>query len=373
MNQIPRVGYIGCGAAGLTSALDFNRRFGTKALMFLDFNHPGHSNEVIKQGSVESCLEMKGQFELDFESNIDKFIQRSDWICILSTSIGHEEIIEKFAKHKENLKSINFVWFTGNGIGLIAHEKLEPLNTFESSSIPYVCSAGSSEDGKIKICVNAFKKRLVVASYHKPDDETKLELEKIVGLPIDFENQSNFLELILVTYNGLLHPPIMLNSQKEIQERRELYFYRDLMTKEVCKETIQAWEELCEISNLLKLKQPDHPVKIANQNYGNDYDLSIDGLRSWAAESDILNYRPNLPNSMKSRQLDEEMRSICSIWFSIGKALGVKMFTIESWLKRASEINDLNYFEIGRDLNFLGLNDDAGVDQIRERFKISST
>lgn len=370
MNQIPRVGYIGCGAAGLTSALDFNRRFGTKALMFLDLDHPGHSKEAMKQESIESCLEMKGHFELNFESNIERFIENLDWICVLSTSIGHEEIIEKFSSYKEELKSIKFVWFTGNGIGLIAHEKLKPLNTFESSSIPFVCSAETSKDGQVKVYVNAFKKRLVVASYHKADDETKVELENIIGLPIDFDHQSNFLELILVSYNGLLHPPIMLNSQNEILERRELYFYRDLMTKEVCRETIQAWEELCKISKLLKLKQPDHPVKIANQNYGNDYDLSIDGLRSWASESEILNYRPKLPLSMKSRQLDEEMRSICSIWFSIGKALGVKMHTIEDWLRNSSKINDLNYFEIGRNLKSFGLDDDASVEQIRERFRL---
>ncbi|KAH9808806.1 hypothetical protein DFH28DRAFT_427594 [Melampsora americana] len=370
MDQIPRVGYIGCGAAGLTSALDFNRRFGTKALMFVDLNHPGHSKEAIKQESIESCLEMKGHFKLDFESNLKMFIEKVDWIFILSTSIGHEEIIENLSIYKEKLRFIKLFWFTGNGIGLIAHDKLQPLNTFESSSIPYVCSAVTSDEGQVKVCVNAFKKRLVVASFYKPDDEDKLELEKIIGLPIDFEHQSNFLDLILVSYNGLLHPPIMLNSQKEIEERSELYFYRDLMTTEVCKESIQAWEELCEISRLLKLRQPDHPVKIANQNYGNDYDLTIDGLRSWASESEILNFKPKLPLSMRSRQLDEEMRSICSIWFSIGNALGVKMFTIEDWLKRASEINGINYFKIGRNLKSFGLNDDASVEQIREIFKI---
>lgn len=201
---------------------------------------------------------------------------------------------------------------------------------------------------------------MIIAGVHKPTQKTSETLHRLFGMPLVWYD--NICQVLLVGYHGLLHPLNTLRNQDAVREKRNAFFYRDLMTPAVCTEIWEAEMETAAISKALGVDQKE----ACHETLNGDYGYKFPDVRACANGIEELNRRRGLlPTSMKHRYITQDIAFVVVLWCSIGQALGVPTTVLDSWIDEACEINETDYRKSGRTLERYGVRAGASRNEVR--------
>nr|XP_009611266.1 uncharacterized protein LOC104104801 [Nicotiana tomentosiformis] len=362
MANFPSVGIIGCGNYGLTLALNYNRR--THKLVKV-YAHPHHRrifNKARRQVDIEAIEAMTGRYHADFEEDLGNLCDFAQYILVAVPSNTHDNIVKCLEPYQEKLHRSTLVFISGNGIAPIAHMTLKPANTFESSRASYTCQIEESKNGEVKCLMNGFYVRMILAGYLSADNASVNALQHIFGMPAEL--YQNLLQLLMVNNHGVVHPPPMLRGRFAIDRNAKMFTYRDLMGASfVAMEILAADDQLTRLAEALGVEKPESVLETFNKDYGIEY---LD-FQTLVKSYQPLNMRLELPSSMNSRMITQDIGILGVLYASLGRALGVDMSIFEAWIKEASWINGADYWLTDRTLKAYGLSEKASS-EIRKAF-----
>ncbi|MGO6746654.1 NAD/NADP octopine/nopaline dehydrogenase family protein [Rhizobium ruizarguesonis] len=370
-NRDNRVGVLQIGNAGLAHIVDLKRRgFETIALSL-----EGHTAafDLMDPNHIEATQAITGVFKTEKASDVGDIFNTANTIIVASVAAAHHGILEKLeALDQPGRAGFNFdlsqkviIINTCSFIAPWAKGHLHGAkNVIFLTRSPYT-SRWFEKEGRAAVRVNGIKKRFHFASLKRIDHDTYHHVAKVIGLLA--EQNEDPLENALDTNQGYVHPPTMLRNQDKIAAGAELYFYRDLMTKEVCDEIEAGNAETRAVIKALGYKDGETALEMFNRDYGTNYAT----LREFVVGCEQLNRKPTLPASMMARQITQDIPDWVVPVCCIAKALGVPVPVMRGWVDEASALpGHPNYWETGKTLETFGLSEDASADEIKAAFNL---
>lgn len=304
---------------------------------------------------------MTGRFYPAFTTSVYKLLQFAEVIIVAVPTTGHRAILTEFATHNLNRHIVVFI--TGNFVGPVAAAAITAQAIVCTSRSPYTSRIEETGTGEIRIRFNGIKKRLEIAGFGKLDRPIRDMLSRVFSIPLVW--YSNTLKLDLATNHGVVHPPTMLSNMGAINNKANLFFYRDCMTAEVCSLMLAADRERLAVATALGFTDLEDILEMFNTDYGTEHT----NLAIFMQQIDALNKRPGLPVSLQARQISQDIPFWCVPVASLGKALKVPTPVIDGWILSSMCINQVDYQGIGRTLQTFGIRSNASVKEILRKFR----
>lgn len=355
-----KVGIIGVGHVGCALAVDLESR-NIQTILWAAPGHRGIFDRLSNQGYLEASEAMTGRFYPTLTTNFEKLVQSTEVIIVAVPTTGHRAILMELAKH--DLSRHVVVFITGNFVGPVASVAINAHAIICTSRSPYTSRTEETVTGGIRIRFNGIKRRLEIAGFGKIDWSVRDLLGRVFAIPLVW--YSNTLKLDLATNHGVVHPPTMLSNIGAINQKANLFFYRDCMTAEVCSLMLAADKERLAVAAALGFTDLEDILTMFNTDYGTEFT----DLAEFMQQIDALNKRPGLPTSLLARQISQDIPFWCVPVASLGKALNVPTPVINGWILSSMFINQVDYQGLGRTLKTFGIEAIASVEEILQAFR----
>lgn len=213
----------------------------------------------------------------------------------------------------------------------------------ESNSLIYACR--SPEPGRATIL--GIKKELTVASL--PSSKTKKVMDILTSVFPQIKPGKNVLETSLSNPNAIMHPaPTLLNTSL-IESDREWLYYWDGITPSIGNFIESLDRERLALSQAFGLDLPSirEWYKIAYGAEGNSLSEAVKANKAYAGVKG--------QTLLQTRYLLEDIPMGLVPMVSLGKLLGIEMIRMETVIRLAEFLLDIDFSKTGRNIECLGL------------------
>ncbi len=359
-----RVGIIGGGNGGVTAAYHFTK-MGNHTCLYDAHGFDKNLSEIASKGNVIEALEeidgvklkLSGKEKIDrLTDDIKELMEYSQIVIMVVPSFAQEILFEKLYPY---LDEHILVSMPGNFASLvysnIINKKSVKKATFvDAISIPWSCRI----EGGGEIAVYGTKSHLPVGVFPKVKTKPTVEiLNKI--FPIKLTELSDVLEAGMENINFGGHPLLsVLNMGIMENFNGEFNYYRDTCST-ATSQAVQVMEnERLELGKKLgyELKgELEAMNSLYDLNYTSVYELNRGSL----AHSQI-----GAPASSRHRYITEDVPYLLVPCYELAKLMKIQTPLMFSCITIAGAYNGENYFETGRNLKKIGL-ENKSIEEIK--------
>ncbi len=169
-------------------------------------------------------------------------------------------------------------------------------------------------------------------------------------IPIEVMTAKNLITTSLCNFNAIVHPiPTLLNAGRVDAKTKDWFHYRDGISESVAKVLEILEEERMAISEAYHAEAASF-LESTGKTYGN-----YSSIRDFAKNSPVHNAAPVIADSFAHRYVSEDGPYILATWLLFAKLAKVSTPILESSVTLLSAITGLDYFEVGRNLQKMGL------------------
>ncbi len=342
---------LGCGHGGMALASELKLK-GAKVALWSD---PNHSNKFkkIREKKHEIILhdgEKTTPVKLDLISqDLVEVLKFGNVIYNCTPMIAHTSLFHKLFNYLKESKTIKIlINYSGVFSGIDQLLKTAPqtifnhLKVFDTSTFPYACRAGNSND----VFILGRKSELTIAPLF-PSDVGYLDLLPDCLKPIKLNMIENSFKLGLMGTNAIFHPATVLFNARLIDSGSSFLFYKEGISKRTAllHEALDGERILLGRTmgyNLSRCVDDD------NKYYGTNFVSSYDFSRNSIVHENIT-----APTTLDHRFVTEDIAYGLVPLLALGKLYKVSLSNIESVVNIFSTIMGVNYYQYGRNLTGL--------------------
>lgn len=366
-----KITILGAGNGGHAMAYDLSSR-GYKVMLYEHPDFIRNIKGIIDRGGIEAVettsgdgnhpkAALTGFAELTATSDVRTAVEHAEILFMIMPSFAQEIVFSLVMPYLRDGQILCLL--PGNCGSLVFRRMMREAGIrknvvfAETNTIPYACRC--VEPGRVFVL--AVKQGIGIGAL--PGTETNRiaeDLEQILNLKL-FPHK-NVAQNALNNPNMVVHPATAVLNMGIFESRKgSFYFYREGMSESICKVLQEIDNERMSITESLGLGRDSffHHTK----QY---YDFNFKTIREFAVSSPIhSSFGYDAPLSPRDRYISEDCPFLLVPVYGFGKLLGIRTPVTESIITVASIYNDTNYFQTGRTLAKLGL-EDMSKEQILE-------
>lgn len=342
------VAVLGAGSGGCATAADLSLRGYKVNLWNRTYNRIA---PILKSGGIELTGRVKEQGfaklnKIAWGDHIKEAIQDAAIIIVTVPAFGHKDVAARCAPYLRDgqiivlnpgyLGSLEFAK-TLRGMGVKKDIKIA-----ETSTLTYACRKLDLSKVDVIIATKFF----LFSTF--PGKNVKEVIGIFKRLYPSAIQAINVLEACLNNPNPIVHPVGMLLNIGRIEHSEHFYFYKEGVTPSVAKIIQAIDEERLALCKALGFRQISTKERLIRGGYAEE------GTIQEMYNKSVLGCIKS-PSSMQSRYITEDVPYGLVPWASLGNMLNVPTPTIESIIKLASVINNVNYYKEGRTVEKLGI------------------
>lgn len=346
-----KVSILGCGNGGMALAADLKLK-GVAVALWSDSTH-ATKLECIQQNNKEVVLHEGDQTQtaqLDLvTTDLSAVVQFGEIIYICTPMAGHVALFHQITSLVKNCPSAKILInlsgvFSGIDQFLQTEDKtiFRSLKVFDSSTFPYACRAGDSN----QVFIHGRKLLLPLAPLFKRDLHALAQIEDEVK-PIPFLIVNDIFELGLMGNNAVLHPATVLINVNSIAQARPFQFYREGNSEQTT-----ALHEAIDAERLLLATKMGYSLKtnvaMLNQLYGTDYTDHADLFKNFPVYAKVKG-----PTTLSHRFLAEDAAYSLVPLLALANLYEIELPNIQSIVRILSTLMGVDYLSIGRNLTGL--------------------
>lgn len=336
-----KVSIVGAGPAGFALAADLQSH-GKRVLIYSHPTHLRHANSVMDIGQLRASGKIEGSTNLHVTSDMGEVIEFSKVIILTVPSTGQETVLQELQRFKLHRHTIIAV--PGNLFSLIA--QMEVGCIMETNLAPYSCrmeKGGLLVLGKKDlIFIAALQNDLSPAVYDTIRSIFSMELRWC----------SSVIEVCLSNVNGVFHPLMMLMNAGRIENTDgDFLLYRDGLTRSVANAMLAVDRVRLEIGVAFGLRLKS-AVEVSNECYGQNFTNLVDLGQNSPPHNTL-----KAPSDLGNRNISEDVPDLLVCWYSLAEKLGMDASPIKAVITLVEMATGINYFETGRNLRKLHLED----------------
>ncbi|CRG82855.1 hypothetical protein PISL3812_00201 [Talaromyces islandicus] len=348
-----KVSIIGAGPSGFALAADLQNR-GMEVLVYSHPDHLRYASEVIDKGQLTVRGRIRSSAPVCITFDMAEVIGFSTTIILTVPSTGHETVLQQLRGF--TLQQHTIIAIPGNLFSLIAD--IEIGCVLETNLSPYSCRME-----KDVVVVMGKKSLIFIAALHGlPSRAVCDTIQELV--PVKLCWCSSVIEVCLLNVNGVFHPLMMLMNAGRIESTNgDFLLYRDGLTSSVANAMVEVDRVRMEIG-----KAFGHSLKsaltISNDCYGHSFTDLVDLARNSGPHN-----RLKAPSDLKNRNISEDVPDLLVCWHSLAEKLGIDASPITAIIVLARMATGVDYFQSGRSLQRLNL-EDVSRSELIERFTV---
>ncbi len=356
--MMKKVSIFGAGNGGVTAAYHFSK-IGNKVCLYDQEKFDTQIKAINKNKGIKAVDEiheikmiLSGFQTIEkATTSIKEAVDFSDILIIIVPSFAQETIFKKMLPYLKDDHTLIFM--PGNYASLVMNKVKNDLgyNSLKSTfvdaiTIPWACRL--FEPGEIGIM--GIKEFIYAGVF--PKNETEEIIYKLNAVfPIAVKPLNNVIEAGLENINFGGHP-LITTINIGLLENFDGHFnyYSDCVSPATDRASAKMEEERIGIGNGLGLElRPE--LDMMNSLYNTDAKSVYEFNKTSVAHAKIQ----SAPNSSNSRYITEDVPNILVPCYEFSKLLSIEVPIIESVIRMASVYNDIDYFNDGRTLEKMGL------------------
>lgn len=346
-----KVSIIGAGPSGFALAADLQNR-GMDVLVYSHPDHLRYANEVMSKGQLTVRGKIESSMPISITSDMGELIEFSLIIVLTTPSTGHETVLQQLRRFP--LQQHTIIAIPGNLFSLIAD--IEIGCVLETNLSPYSCRME-----KDVVLVQGKKSLIFIAAVQGfPSQAVFDAVEEI--MPVKLRWCSSVIEVCLLNVNGVFHPLMMLMNAARIEDTNgDFFLYRDGLTSSVAKAMTVLDQVRMQIGKAFGLSMKS-ALKVSNECYGHSFLDLMDLARNSGPHKGL-----KAPSDLQNRNISEDVPDLLVCWYSLAEKLRIDASPIKAIIVLAQMATGVDYFESGRDLRKLHL-EDITRSELVERF-----
>lgn len=336
------VSIIGAGNCGCTFAADLVNR-GFDVLLYGHPHHRRNIDAIRRAGHLVARMEIEGKFHPTVTTEMATAVQFSRFLVVTVPSYGHDDIIGELKDF--DLSRHIVVAINANFFALACSKELNALAILETNASPYASWVQKGE-----VLVGGIKTILPIAAFPNTlGEEQWSQIAEIFPQPLQWCN--NVFEIGMQSNNGAIHPiGAILNTGRIESTKGDFFFYRDGISPSVGNVIEAVDRERLKIANALGFQ-----LQSVLQEMVGFYGGAFDKFSDFAFHTSVHNATKATPTQMQDRFVTEDVPYILVPWYELGAKVGIEARTMKAVVEISSVINGINYFESGRNLRRLGM------------------
>ena len=304
-------------------------------------------SEIQRKGGIKTSGELQGFFPIDLVTQDLKLAMKdADIIMVVTPAYAHRDIALKISPYLEDGHII--ILNPGRTFGSIEFlriilSKRGNIPVFISETQTLLFTSRELKGNR----VNIIKIKNSVNFSTFPDKYTDLIYHILKEIFPQLNPVDDYLEVSLNNIGMLLHPAISLFNAGAMDFGKNLKFYNEGATPQICQVLEEIQGELNEIFSKLGLRQLRFE-KWANKSYGVNASCIYDAIQKIDAYKDI-----NVPNQLITRYFTEDVPTGLVPIASLARFLGLRTPTIDSIIQLSSILCGINFLNEGRTIEKL--------------------
>ncbi|VVC77150.1 Opine dehydrogenase [Aquicella siphonis] len=344
-----KVSILGCGHGGMALAADLKIK-GAQVAIWSDPKHIQKFNKILdKNGEVVLHDGNKTTTaRLDLVSHDFSEVMRfGDVIYNCTPMNAHTPLFKKLTGCMSLIKSRKlFINLSGVFSGLdqllnVGHREIfNRFRVFDTSTFPYACRAGESND----VTILGRKSELTIAPLFPADSQYINPLPDSVK-PARFNIMENSIKLGLTGTNAVFHPATVLFNARLIDNGSSFLFYREGISKRtsLLHEALDSERlRLAETMGYSLNPCVEDDNKYYGTNFINSYDFSVNST---------VHKKITAPTTLNHRFVNEDIAYGLVPLLALGRLHKMSLPNIESVINIFSTIMGVNYYQSGRNLS----------------------
>ncbi len=337
---------IGAGSGGRAFAAYLSSK-GQKVLLYnRSFSR---INKISKKGGIKATGELQGFFPIELVTpDIKLAVNNADIIFVVTPAFAHKDIAIKVAPYLKEGQII--ILNPGRTFGAVEFarniEQIRgniPVFIGETQTLLFTSRELKGNQ------VNIIKIKNTVNFSTYPDKYSDLIGDILREFFPQLNPVDDYLEVTLNNIGMLLHPAISLFNAGAMDFGKQLKFYKDGATPQICQVLEKIEFELNEIFKKLSLRQLRFK-NWAKSCYRVDATNIYDAIQNIDAYSDII-----APNHLITRYFTEDVPTGLVPISSLAKFLGIQTPTIDSIIHLSSILCGIDFMSQGRTIEKLGM------------------
>ncbi len=346
-----RITVIGCGNGAFATAADLSDR-GHEITLFVGENHKKNF-EAIKDSKTIVCTGIgpTGHIKIhEVTCDVEVAMKNPELIIPVLPAFAHEEVAELIAPYiKEGDRILLSPGSTGGSLvfAKIFKEKgtMKNVRLSEVHTLPYT----ARKVGKDGVNISLITKYMYFAAFPAIYNQEMYDLIK--ELYPNIQLVADVLETSMNNGNATTHPaPVVLNAGK-IEYYKKHYHYKEGITPSVGNVVQLIDDERKDICRTLGYKEVDIKERLFKMGYCPLKETVYECIQG---STDIFIPLEG-PNDLNGRYLVEDAPCSLVAMVSIARAIGVNTPLMESIVHLACALKGMNYWESGRTLEKMGI------------------
>lgn len=366
-----KVSVVGAGNGGMTAAYHFAKK-GYSVCIYDSREFDVQIKAIKNNGGIKAlekahdCPMILGGFETDITATTDEKIvaEFSDLIVIICPSFAQQLLFEKILPYLKNNQKI--ILMPGNYAGLVLDKVVSDkrkgldLTFIDAISIPWATRI--EKPGEITIM--GIKQFLPVSIFPKKKQTNELidQLNDLLPIPIEVLDNPLIAGLENINFGG--HPLLTVLNMGLLENfDGDFCYYRDCCSKATSNACAVMDKERISVGEAFGFKLRTE-LEAMNILYDDNCKTVYEFNRASSTHSKIN----KAPNSSKARYITEDVPYLMVPCYELACLAGIKVPIIESCINLANAYNGDDYFENGRTLEKMGLNN-LSIEEILNKFK----
>ncbi|EHK21982.1 uncharacterized protein TRIVIDRAFT_53537 [Trichoderma virens Gv29-8] len=346
-----KVSIIGAGPSGFALAADLQNR-GIDVLVYSHPDHFRYANEVMVKGQLTVRGKIESSMPVCITSDMAEIIEFSLMIILTIPSTGHETVLQQLRGF--SLQQHTIIAIPGNLFSLIAD--IEIGCVLETNLSPYSCRMERDE-----VLVLGKKSLIFIAALQSPPSQAIYDAVQEI-MPVKLCWCSSVIEVCLLNVNGVFHPLMILMNAARIESTNgDFFLYRDGLTSSVAKAMIAVDQVRMQIGNAFGHSMRS-ALRVSNECYGHTFTSLVDLARNSGPHNGL-----KAPPDLQNRNISEDVPDLLVCWHSLAEKLGIDASPIKAIIVLAQMATSVDYFQSGRSLRKLHL-EDISRSELIERF-----
>ncbi|UKZ82893.1 hypothetical protein TrVFT333_010693 [Trichoderma virens FT-333] len=322
-----KVSIIGAGPSGFALAADLQNR-GIDVLVYSHPDHFRYANEVMVKGQLTVRGKIESSMPVCITSDMAEIIEFSLMIILTIPSTGHETVLQQLRGF--SLQQHTIIAIPGNLFSLIAD--IEIGCVLETNLSPYSCRMERDE-----VLVLGKKSLIFIAALQSPPSQAIYDaVQEIMPVKLCW-------------------------CSSVIEHQWGLFLYRDGLTSSVAKAMIAVDQVRMQIGNAFGHSMRS-ALRVSNECYGHTFTSLVDLARNSGPHNGL-----KAPSDLQNRNISEDVPDLLVCWHSLAEKLGIDASPIKAIIVLAQMATSVDYFQSGRSLRKLHL-EDISRSELIERF-----
>ncbi|WP_166669550.1 NAD/NADP octopine/nopaline dehydrogenase family protein [Paenisporosarcina antarctica] len=308
---------------------------------------------LIKTGKLRVTGEIQGIVDIPkIEIEINKAIEFATIILIITHGGTHRKLAEMMAPFIKGEQII--VLLPGYTGGALCFEQIfkqkgvkKGYTLAEANTLPYACRKITGEPA---VHVKLYLKKFLISAFPAvKNDEFLSVFQKLYP---NAHKVENVLETGFNNGNPVLNVvPCVFNAGRIEYAKGEYQHFQEGVTPSVARVMGELDLERIGVGKSLGIKLVPYLERVMETGY-------VQSNASWyEAIQTSLHLTAKGPDSLQHRYLTEDVPYGLTPWYHFAKDRNIDVKLMESLIQLASALSDENYFETGRTLEEMGIND----------------